>query len=41
MALMKDSLWDIVSGIEPLLYKGNADARKKFVTKACLLIWDT
>ena len=34
MALMKDNLWDIVSGIEPLPAEGNADARRKFLTRS-------
>ena len=31
---MKDSLWNIVSGIEPLPDEGNADARRKFLTRS-------
>ena len=34
MALMKDSLWDIISGIEPLSDERNADARRKFMTRS-------
>ena len=34
MALMKDNLWDIVSGIEPLPAEGNADAHRKFFTRS-------
>ena len=34
VTLMEDSLWDIVSGIEPLPDEGNADARRKFVTRS-------
>ena len=34
MALMKDSLWNIVSGIEPLPDEGNADARRNFLTRS-------
>ena len=34
MALMKDSLWNIVSGIEPLPDEGNADAHRKFLTRS-------
>ena len=34
MALMDDSLWDIVRVIEPLPDEGNADASRKFMTSS-------
>ncbi len=34
MALVKDSLWDIVKGTETLAEGANADARKKFVARS-------
>ncbi len=34
MALVKDSLWDIVTGTETLAEGANADARKKFVARS-------
>ena len=34
MALMKDSLWDIVSGIEPLPDEEHADAHRKFMSRS-------
>ena len=39
MALMKDSVWDIVSGTEEVVGEENADAQRKFMARRdCALV---